>query len=283
VSPNGTRPESGDPCSRSDRVECAPHRTRHFAYRAAMTDVLFLPGIIAPAKSRYAPLLAELPDVRCVLKDLEVYRDIAPPEDYSITTEIDGLDRAADKAGFNRFHLYGHSGGGAIALAYVAAHPHRVLSLAVDEPAMDFTDEGNQTHGWDEFDHALTLPPAEAMREFMRLQVAVGVELPAPTEPAPPWMANRPAGIQAFIAAARRYRVEPDAYRRFPAPVYFSMGSRSHPRWIGIRERLARLFPDFTAELYDGLHHLNTSHQAQPERVAASLRRLWARAERTNG
>jgi hypothetical protein len=117
----------------------------------------------------------------------------------------------------------------------------------------------------------------------MRLQVAVGVELPAPTEPAPPWMANRPAGIQAFIAAARRYRVEPDAYRRFPAPVYFSMGSRSHPRWIGIRERLAGLFPDFTADLYHGLHHLNTSHQAQPERVAASLRRLWARAERTNG
>jgi hypothetical protein len=35
--------------------------------------------------------------------------------------------------------------------------------------------------------------------------------------------------------------------------------------------------------LYDGLHHLNTSHQAQPERVAASLRRLWTRAERTNG
>jgi hypothetical protein len=96
-------------------------------------------------------------------------------------------------------------------------------------------------------------------------------------------MANRPAGIQAFIAAAHRYRVEPDAYRRFPAPVYFSMGSRSHLRWIGIRERLARLFPDFTAELYDGLHHLNTSHQAQPERVAASLHRLWARGERTNG
>ena len=44
---------SGDPFSRSDRVECAPHRTRHFAYRAAMTDVLFLLGIIAPAKSRF--------------------------------------------------------------------------------------------------------------------------------------------------------------------------------------------------------------------------------------
>jgi pimeloyl-ACP methyl ester carboxylesterase len=247
-----------------------------------VTDVLFLPGIIAPAKSRYTPLLAELPGVRGVLKDLDVYRGVAPPEDYSITTEIEGIDRAADEAGFDRFHLYGHSGGGAIALAYVAARPHRVLSLAVDEPAMDFTDEGNRTYGWDRFDHALTLPPAEAMAEFMRLQVAAEVELPAPTGPPPPWMANRPAGIQAFIAAARHHRVEPDAYRRFPAPVYFSMGSRSHPRWTGIKERLAGLFPDFTAEVYDGLHHLNTSHQAQPGRVATALRRLWDRAEWTN-
>jgi len=25
----------------------------------------------------------------------------------------------------------------------------------------------------------------------------------------------------------------------------------------------------------EGLHHMNTSHVAEPERVAASLRRLW--------
>ena len=51
-----------------------------------MTSVVFLPGIIAPAAVRYAPLCAELPGVHCVLKDLEVYRDPVPPEDFSITT-----------------------------------------------------------------------------------------------------------------------------------------------------------------------------------------------------
>jgi hypothetical protein len=51
--------EAMHPRSAGRRVECARHPTRHFAYRASMTDVLFLPGIIAPAKSRYAPL-AEL-------------------------------------------------------------------------------------------------------------------------------------------------------------------------------------------------------------------------------
>ena len=61
-----------------------------------MADVLFLPGIVAPAATRYAPLLAELPGVHGVPKDLELYR---------------------------------------------------VLSLAIDEPAMDFTEEGQQTYG----------------------------------------------------------------------------------------------------------------------------------------
>jgi hypothetical protein len=64
--------------------------------------------------------------------------------------------------------------------------------------------------------------------------------------------------------------------------VYFSLGSRTHPRWILMRQRLAGLFPDFTAEVYEGLHHLNTSHQAQPERVATVLSGLWARAERND-
>jgi hypothetical protein len=41
--------------------------------------------------------------------------------------------------------------------------------------------------------------------------------------------------------------------------------------------RLADLFPDFRGELFEGLHHLNTSHQAAPARTATLLRELWAR------
>jgi pimeloyl-ACP methyl ester carboxylesterase len=167
-------------------------------------------------------------------------------------------------------------------LAYIAVYPDRVLSLAIDEPAMDFTEEGQQTYGWEAFDHALTLPDSAAMAEFMRLQVADDVELAPLPEPLPASMANRPAGVRAFLAAGRGHRVDVDAYRRFDAPVYFSMGDRTHPRWTGMRDRLASLFPDFTAEVYEGVHHLHTSHQAQPGRVAAALRRLWARAEGPN-
>ena len=46
-----------------------------------------------------------------------------------------------------------------------------------------------------------------------------------------------------------------------------------------MQTRLAGLFPDFTGEVFEGLHHLNTSHQAEPDRVAATLRAFWERSE----
>lgn len=243
-------------------------------------SVIFLPGIIAPAAIRYGPLVERLANVNVLVRDLAVYDTNEPPTDFSIATELDAFDRAADAAGFERFHLYGHSGGGAVALAYAAARGDRLTSLAVDEPASDFTREGNEAYGWPEFDKALMLPAAEAMNAFMRLQVAQDVQLPEPPEgPPPPWMAKRPAGIRAFVAAIREHRIAPREYARFTAPVYFSRGSRTHPRWAAMQERLGLLFPDFTAEVFEGLHHLNTSHQAEPDRVALTLVNFWERAE----
>jgi hypothetical protein len=88
-------------------------------------------------------------------------------------------------------------------------------------------------------------------------------------------MDKRPAGIAAFVRALVAYRLPPGALERFGAPVYFSYGSLTNSRWHLMAERLARVLPDFRSELYEGLHHLNTSHQAEPARVANALRRLW--------
>src|SRR3954468_8019618 len=113
----------------------------------------------------------------------------------------------------------------------------------------------------------------------MRLQLAGDMILPAPPAGNPPWMAKRPAGIRAYVDALRRHRVEPAQYADFASPVYFSRGSRTHPRWEAMQTRLAGLFPDFTGEVFEGLHHLNTSHQAEPDRVAATLEAFWKRSE----
>jgi pimeloyl-ACP methyl ester carboxylesterase len=242
--------------------------------------VVFVPGIIAPAAIRYGALVELLPGVRSVLHDLAVYDGPQPPADYSIAAELDALDRAADGAGLDRFHAFGHSGGGAVLLAYAAARGDRLVSLAVDEPASDFTVAGDAVFGWPEFDDALALAPSDALPAFMRLQVAADVELPpAPDGPRPPWMETRPAGIAAFVAALRAHRLDEDAYRRFPAPVYFSRGSRSHPRWAAMHERLASAFGDFRSEVFEGHHHLDPPHQTDPARVAPSLLAFWDRAE----
>jgi pimeloyl-ACP methyl ester carboxylesterase len=244
-----------------------------------MVSVILLPGIIAPAAVRYAPLLHSLDGISAVPTDMQVYANDPPPAGYSIDTELDGIDTAADHAGFERFHLYGHSGGGAFALAYAAARPGRLLSLAVDEPAADFTTEDQTDPYWDEIAAAGALPEPDSTRAFMRLQLAPGIDPPSPPpgDP-PPWMARRPAGIRAFVAEALRHHVDPSQYQAFQAPVLFTHCSLSHPRWIAMRDRLASWFPDFSSELFEGLHHLHTSHQAKPERTAALLRSFWSRA-----
>jgi pimeloyl-ACP methyl ester carboxylesterase len=232
-----------------------------------------------PAALRYAPLIEELGDsAQALPKELEVYEGPTPPMGYGIECEVEGISRAADAAGFDRFHLYGHSAGGACAIAYMAAHPERVLSLALDEPASDFSSEDRSALR--NFLDGLAGQSAEAtFSAFLRHQLAPGVEPPRPPAgPPPDWMAKRPAGIDAFVDALMRYRLPQERLRAFVGPVYYSYGSLSNPSWMAMRDRLASMFPDFTADLYEGVHHLETSHQREPARVASALRRLWSRA-----
>jgi hypothetical protein len=107
---------------------------------------------------------------------------------------------------------------------------------------------------------------------------APGVPLPPPPGGTPPaWMAKRPAGIRAFIGALRAHHMTEYDYRGFEKPVYFSWGSLTHQRWSSMERRLSKLFPNFSSEVFEGLHHLNTSHKAEPQRVAARLTALWQR------
>jgi hypothetical protein len=84
--------------------------------------------------------------------------------------------------------------------------------------------------------------------------------------------------MRAFIQALRAYHVTEEDYRAFEKPVYFTWGSLTHPRWTSMERRLSKLFPNFSSEMFEGLHHLNTSHTAEPQRVATQLAALWQRA-----
>ncbi|GAC1458025.1 MAG: hypothetical protein NVSMB8_06250 [Candidatus Limnocylindrales bacterium] len=239
---------------------------------------IFLPGIVLPAAFRYPPLFAALGPTGMELKtkELEVYATETPADDFSISDEVQALDRFAATNAGERFHLYGHSGGGAVCLAFTAAYPERVLSLALDEPASDFSAEDQADPYWTAIDRVRALPPDQAVPAFLAAQLAPGVPLPPPPPgPPPPWMAKRPRGIAAFAEAVREHQVPLDRYRAFGRPVLFTYGSLTNPRWDRMRERLAGTFPRFQSERFEGLHHLNTSHQAEPARVAVLLRSLW--------
>jgi len=239
--------------------------------------VVFLAGILTPAALRYSPLLEVLgSDIRALTKDLEVYGgDAVPPPGYSLRTEVVGIARAADDAGFDAFHLYGYSGGGACAIAFTAASPGRVLSLALDEPAIDFGAEDAALIR-EVFLPMMELPPEEQLGAFVRSMYRSDVEPPPPPSgPPPPWMRDRPAGIAAFARALAEADVPIERLREFERPVYYSYGSLSNEDWERRAERLTAIFPSITVERYEGLSHMNTSHVAEPERVAAALRRLW--------
>jgi pimeloyl-ACP methyl ester carboxylesterase len=99
-------------------------------------QAILLPGGVLPAELAYGPLISALgPHVDAVAKDLELYAAPEPPPGWSLGVEVDGVLRAADERDWGRFHLRGYSGGGAVALACVAAAPERLASLALIEPA----------------------------------------------------------------------------------------------------------------------------------------------------
>ena len=245
-------------------------------------NVILLPGGVMPADLAYAALLAEFgPDVHAVTKDLELYAEPTPPPTYSLADEIDGILRVAGDAGFDDFHLVGYSGGGASSLAFVAAHPERVRTLALFEPAW----MGNEGLGaeeeaiWQEAERLVTLPDAEMMSAFVAFQLAPGVEpTPPPPGPPPPWMASRPPGLRALITVFRSTTLDLDALRAYDRPVYFGLGGRSNPDYYAnTAERAGALFRDFTLDIYPDRHHFDPPHRIEPTRTAAALEAHWAR------
>ncbi|MGY3564434.1 alpha/beta fold hydrolase [Sinomonas sp. RB5] len=247
--------------------------------------VLLLPGSVLPAALAYGALITALRDrlgdaVQPVAKDLEVYAGPTPPAGYSLDTEVAGVVRAALELGWDRFHLVGYSGGGAAALAVAAAHPELLQSLALLEPAWAGNWGWSSAHRalWEQYRELDGLGPDEFMARFVRLGVRPGVTagLPVPGGEQPPWMAQRPAGIRAFLQTFSTYDLDRSALARFDRPVYFALGGLSNPDDYGeIADRLSGVFRRFRLEVFPDRHHFDPPHRVEPDRVAASLAALW--------
>lgn len=247
-------------------------------------QVMCIPGSVAPAAQRYRPLITaagEAADFH--LKDLEVYREAAPPASYSIEEELEAIDRLAETERLGRFHLVGYSGGGFISLAYAGTRPGRVTSLALFEPARI---PGPLTSEEDAFFSSLDaslkgLQGPEFMARFVREQVKPGVVATPPAGPATPEMQKRPAGIAALIRAFDRYQFDRELLSGAGFPVYYAYGDQSHPEQAVKGGILARHFGNIHVQRFAGVHHFVPPEQIYTAEHVDALIALWHAAERS--
>jgi pimeloyl-ACP methyl ester carboxylesterase len=246
------------------------------------SQIICVPGGVAPAARRYAPLIASVGEAADLyLKDLELYRDAAPPSDYAIELELASIDQLADSLRLDRFHLVGYSGGGFVSLAYSGTRPERLLSLGLFEPAMipgrltarEQNEVGALTHKLE----GLTGP--EFMSTFVREQVKPGVHIPEQTGPFPPEMQNRPAGLAVLMRAFSRYEFNRESLRAGRFPVYTGYGGQTHELEEVKAGILAQLFSDIRVQRFEGVHHFVPPEEIYTPAHAESLRELWRRAE----
>ena len=243
-------------------------------------QVICLPGSVAPAANRYAPLKAAIGDrAELHLKDLELYRSDNPPDGYSIEMELEGVDRFAASLGLDHFHLIGYSGGGMISLAYAGTRPKRLLSLGLFEAARV---PGELTPAErDFFDHlsekVAGLQGPDFMAAFVRAQVKPAAVLPPPPPPNPE-MRKRPAGIAALIRVFESYSFDRDLLRACTFPVFYSYGDLSHDEQALKAGVLAQLFPDIHVRRFDGIHHFVAPEEIYTPGHTQALLDIWERA-----
>ncbi|MHB8612313.1 MAG: alpha/beta fold hydrolase [Candidatus Dormibacteraceae bacterium] len=244
-------------------------------------DVIALPGGIMPAALRYGALASALGDaVKLHLKDLEVYAQEQPPAGYSVAMEVDAVKRFADSLGLDRFHLLGYSGGGFMSLAFAGAHPGRLLSLALFEPA---SVPGRLSQEEEELDGRLRaavagLGGAEFMQAFVANQLRPGVPVPAQAGPPPQWMRTRPAGIAAMMGAFVEHRFDRASLRGCRFPVFLAYGDQTSEMEEIRAAVLGRLLPDVHIRRFEGLHHFAPPEDIYGPEHLGELRNLWSLA-----
>jgi pimeloyl-ACP methyl ester carboxylesterase len=244
------------------------------------THVICLPGGVAPATQRYAPLVAAV-DGRAELhlKDLEVYREEAPPLDYSVDEELKALDRFADSLDLGRFHLLGYSGGGFLSLAYAGTRPDRLQSLALFEPAMIPGHKSPEEQiATDSLKAQLEgLEGPGFMAAFVRAQLKPGVQSPPPPSQPVPGMQKRPAGIAAMMRSFEAYSFDRETLRATEFPVYLGYGDLTHEKEAVQAAILGRLFGDIHIQRFAGVHHFVTPERIYTPAHARALEEIWAR------
>lgn len=83
----------------------------------------------------------------------------------------------------------------------------------------------------------------------------------------------------ALVQALMDYDLDRNALHRFNGLALIAVGSLSHPSLVALARLMADTFPNGRVTIYEGRHHMDPVHRADPERFANDLKGLWQEAQ----
>lgn len=201
------------------------------------------------------------------------------PGPTSIEAQIADAVGLLDHLGVGDANVVGHSGGGMVALALAAAHPERLRSMALLEPAIpgvpsadlfidvvrvltEQYDGGDAAGAVDAF---LALVGEDTWRQTIDGTVPGGVE-----------QAEKDAAtfFESEMPAFAGWQFGPDDARAYPGPVLSVLGTASSPLFVEGRARLHELFPQCVdADIPNATHLLQMQ---EPTAVADAIAQFLA-------
>ncbi|HWM08309.1 MAG TPA: alpha/beta fold hydrolase [Solirubrobacteraceae bacterium] len=234
-----------------------------------MTEAVLVHGTPLDRRA-WGPLVAELPDVRCVAYDLPGHGARAVEELTTYDALADDLARVLDAHRLDRAHVVGHSFGGQVAATFAVRRPARVASVAIVccrlEPIPAFVPAADAL----EADGVAAIADAAIGRWFTPETIDRG-------DAGVRYARERLAAARpATLAAAYRLIAAFDGTAALAAcgvPVHIVAAERDH---VGERAGLraaADAIPGATYALVEGAGHMLPLEQ--PARLAELLRSRW--------
>jgi pimeloyl-ACP methyl ester carboxylesterase len=198
---------------------------------------------------------------------------------YTVDHMVDDTETLIGHVGFDRYHLVGHSMGGAVAQEIALRSPHRLLSLTLHNTSYSFTltsamDNNPNIRAWLEYRHRLA--ETQGMDAVARLVNP----FPPPPHQKPERQAEKSERLAAmsphsFLGAWQGLMAWPGTEDRAGAigiPTLIIYSDLDAPLIQEGSQRLAQLLPNAAVEVIP-----DTAHQPQedrPELYNAALRRF---------
>jgi pimeloyl-ACP methyl ester carboxylesterase len=238
------------------------------------------PVILLPGISSGAPMWGEnLPDFADDRRVI-VFDAVG---DAGLSQQTVPIRSMADQAGWvaeaighlapGQAHIVGHSFGGATAIAYAQAHPNRVASLTLLEPAFALAYPPASTFFWAT---VMILPVPQSWREHATMRIA-GEEGPIDyADPVARMIDRAAAGYTSELPTPTPLD---DAERgALHMPVYVAIADSHSLAGGATAAERAETFPDARVKVWPDTTHSLPMQAAEP--LAAELKVFWAEHDR---